>query len=137
MNLVQIKTVLFKWKVDEDIHTAAELTHVMVEVACPHELVGGDLVLAGDQPVHRRLVLEEYLHPDEWLAALLREHVPGLGPRQEVGHGALAQPQHRLAEQPLADAVLAEDLLDAAHHVVSVEVAVPDTAMLPGPGVAT
>ena len=111
----------------------------MVEVACPHELVGGNLVLAGDQPVHRRLVLEEYLHPDEGFAALLREHVPGLGPRQEVGHGALAQPQHRLAEQPLADAVLAEDLLDPPDDVVRVEVAVPTqcnysltTAGLPG-----
>ena len=71
-----------------------------------------------------RLVLEEYLHPDEWLAALLREHVPGLGPRQEVGHGALAQPQHRLAEQPLADAVLAEDLLCLPCQVVCVEVGV-------------
>ena len=56
----------------------------MIEAAGPHQLVGGDLVLAGHQAVHCGLVLEEDLHPDEWLPALLGEHVPGLGPGQEV-----------------------------------------------------
>ena len=30
------------------------------------------------------LVLEEDLHPDEGLPALLGQHVPGLGPGQQV-----------------------------------------------------
>ena len=106
MNLVQIKTVLFKWKVDEDIHTAAELTHVMVEVACPHELVGGDLVLAGHQLVHRVLVVEVHLHADEGLLALLRQHVVLLGPRQQVGDAALREAQDALAEEALTDGKL-------------------------------
>ena len=70
------------------------------------------------------LVLEEELHPDEWLPALLSEHVPGLGPGQEVRHGALGQPQHRLPEQSLADAVLGQDLLDPSREIIRVEVGV-------------
>ena len=34
----------------------------------------------------------------------------------------LAQPKHGLPKEPLADAVLAEDLLDPANHLVSVQV---------------
>lgn len=64
----------------------SELTEVVIEGARPHQLVRGDLVLAGHQAVNSRLVLEEDLHPDEGLPALLGEHVPGLGPGQEVGH---------------------------------------------------
>ena len=74
------------------------------------------------------LVVEEELHPDEGLPALLGEHVPGLGPGQEVRHRALGQAQHRLPEQSLADAVLRQDLLDAPDHIVGVEVTVPDTS---------
>ena len=37
----------------------------------------------------------------------------------------LAQPEHGLPKEPLADAVLAEDLLDPPDDVVRVEVAVP------------
>ena len=70
------------------------------------------------------LVLEEDLHPDEWLPALLSEHVPGLGPGQEIRHGALGQTQHRLPEQSLADAVLGQDLLDPSCEIVRVEVGV-------------
>ena len=72
-----------------------------------------------------RLVLQEDLHPDERLPALLSEHVPGLRSRQQVRHRALGEAQHGLAEQSLADAVLAEDLLDPPDDVVRVEVAVP------------
>ena len=97
---------------------------MMIEVTSPHQLVRGDLVLAGHQAVHRGLVLEEDLHPDEWLPALLSEHVPGLGPGQEIRHGALGQPQHRLPEQSLADAVLGQDLLDPSCEIVRVEVGV-------------
>ena len=71
-----------------------------------------------------RLVLEEDLHPDEGLPALLSEHVPGLGSGQQVGHGALRQGQHRLSEQSLADAVLAEQFLCLPGEIVSVEVGV-------------
>ena len=78
-----------------------------------------------------RLVLQEDLHPDERLPALLSEHVPGLRPSQQVGHGALRESQHRLTEQSLADAVLAEDLLDPPDHVVRVEVAVPTQCSYP------
>ena len=60
--------------------------------------------------------------PDEGLPPLLCEHVPGLGPGQQVGHGALAQSQHRLAEQPLGDGVLRENLLYPPHRVVRVQV---------------
>ena len=70
------------------------------------------------------LVLEEDLHPDEWLPALLSEHVPGLGSGQQVGHGALGEAQHRLSEQSLADAVLAEQFLCLPGEIVSVEVGV-------------
>ena len=105
----------------------AELTQVVIEGACPHQLVRGDLVLAGHQAVNGRLVLEEDLHPDEGLPALLCEHVPGLGPGQEVGHAALGQAQHSLPEQALADAVLGQDLLDPPDHIIRVEVTVPDT----------
>ena len=78
--------------------------------------------------MYGRLVVEEELHPDEGLPALLGEHVPGLGPGQEVGHAALGQAQHSLPEQALADAVLGQDLLDAPDHIVRVEVTVPDTS---------
>ena len=71
-----------------------------------------------------RLVLQKDLHPDERLPALLSEHVPGLRPRQQVGHGALGEAQHRLSEQSLADAVLAEQLLCLPGEIVSVEVGV-------------
>ena len=107
-----------------------ELTHV-IEVARPHQLVRGDLVLAGHQPVHSRLVLQEDLHPDEGFSALLSEHVPGLGSGQQVRHGALGQTQHGLPEESLADAVLAEDLLDPPDHVVCVKVAVPEQCSYP------
>ena len=70
------------------------------------------------------LVVEEELHPDEGLPALLCEHVPGVGPRQEVRHGALGQAQYSLPEQALADAVLGQDLLDAPREIVRVEVGV-------------
>ena len=72
--------------------------------------------------MYGRLVVEEELHPDEGLPALLGEHVPGLGPGQEVGHAALGQAQHSLPEQALADAVLREELLDAPRDIVRVEV---------------
>ena len=71
-----------------------------------------------------RLVLQEDLHPDERLPALLSEHVPGLRPRQQVGHGALGQSQDRLSKQSLADAVLAEQFLCLPGEIVSVEVGV-------------
>ena len=96
----------------------------MIKVARPHELVRGDLVLAGHQAVHRSLVLEEDLHPDEWLPALLSEHVPGLRSGQQVRHGALGESQDRLPEQSLADAVLGQDLLDTPREIVRVEVGV-------------
>ena len=70
------------------------------------------------------LVLEEDLHPDEWLPALLSEHVPGLGPGQEIRHGALGQTQHGLPEESLADAVLAEQFLCLPGEIVRVEVGV-------------
>ena len=56
----------------------------MIEVPSPHQLVRRYLVLAGHQPVHGGLVLQEDLHPDEGLPALLGQHVPGLGPGQQV-----------------------------------------------------
>lgn len=39
---------------------------------------------------------------------LLCQHVPWFGSSQEVGDGALGQPENRLPEQPLRDAVLAQ-----------------------------
>ena len=71
-----------------------------------------------------RLVLQEDLHPDEGLAALLSEHVPGLRSGQQVRHGALGESQDRLPEQSLADAVLGQDLLDTPREIVRVEVGV-------------
>ena len=55
----------------------------------PQQLVRHDLVLARDQLVDRRVVVQEELHPDERLAALLCQHVPGLWAGQQVGHRAL------------------------------------------------
>lgn len=46
-------------------------------------------------------VAEPQLHADEGLPALQAQLVPGLGPRQQVGHGALCQPQDALTKQPL------------------------------------
>ncbi len=58
-------------------------------VSGPHQFVRGDLVLTGDQLVDRVLVVEEELHPDEGLAAFLRQHMPRLRSRQQVGDAAL------------------------------------------------
>ena len=58
--------------------------------ALPQQLVRHDLVLARDQLVDRRVVVKEELHPDERLAALLCQHVPGLGSGQQVRHRALS-----------------------------------------------
>ena len=80
-------------------------------VAGPHELVGGDLVLAGHQLVHRVLVVEVHLHADEGLLALLRQHVVLLGPRQQVGDAALREAQDALAEEALTDGELRQRLL--------------------------
>ena len=74
--------------------------------------------------MHGRLVLQEDLHPDEGLAALLSEHVPGLRSGQQVRHGALGESQDRLPEQSLADAVLAEQFLCLPGEIVRVEVGV-------------
>ena len=74
--------------------------------------------------MHGRLVLQENLHPDEGLAALLSEHVPGLRSGQQVRHGALGESQDRLPEQSLADAVLAEQFLCLPGEIVRVEVGV-------------
>ena len=87
-----------------------ELTHV-IEVARPHQLVRGDLVLAGHQLVHRVLVVEVHLHADEGLLALLRQHVVLLGPRQQVGDAALRQAQDALAEEALTDGELRQRFL--------------------------
>ena len=37
--------------------------------------------------------------PDEGFPPLNAEHVPRLGLAEQLGHGALAQPQHELSEQ--------------------------------------
>ena len=54
------------------------------------------------QLVHVVGVVEPQLHADEGLAALQAELVPGLGPGEEVRHGALRQAQDALPKQPLA-----------------------------------
>jgi hypothetical protein len=89
-----------------------------------HQLLGGNLVLAGYEFVYRVVVLQEHLHADEGLASLLRQHVPRLGPRQEVAHRPLRQPQHGLAEQPLAYRVLAQLFFHLLHYILGVEVVV-------------
>lgn len=52
--------------------------------------------------LHVVRVPEPDLHPDEGLPALQAELVPGLGPGQQVGHGALRQAQDGFTEQTLA-----------------------------------
>lgn len=53
--------------------------------------------------MHGIIIFQEHLHSNKRFPALLREHVPGLGPGQEVGHGPLGQAENGLAEQPLTD----------------------------------
>ena len=83
-----------------------------VEATGAHQLVRRDLVLTGHQLMYCTLVLQKHLHPNEGLTSLLREHVPGLGPGEQVRDGALGEAQHGLAEQTLRERVLAEVLLD-------------------------
>lgn len=88
--------------------------------------------------MHGVLVLKEHLHADEGLPPFLGEHVPGLGARQQVGDGALRQPQDTLPEQTLADRVLRKLFLhlqgDGQLVVASIlapwGVAAPQTACL-------
>ena len=49
------------------------------------------------------------------VTALLCQLVPGLGLGEKLGHRALAQTQHILGEQSLADVVDREQLSDPEH----------------------
>ena len=80
-------------------------------ISRPHEFVRRDLVLAGHQLVHRVLVVEIHLHPDEGLLAFLRQHVELLRPRQQVGDAALGEAEDALAKEPLTYGELRERLL--------------------------
>lgn len=53
------------------------------------------------QLLHVVGVTQPQLHAHEGLPALQAQLVPGLGPRQQVRHGALCQPQDALTKQPL------------------------------------
>lgn len=53
------------------------------------------------QLLHIMGVTEPQLHAHKGLPPLQAQLVPGLGPGQEVRHGALRQPQDALPKQPL------------------------------------
>lgn len=52
--------------------------------------------------LHAVRILQPQLHPDEGLAPLQAQLVPGFGPRQQVRDGTLSQTQDGLPEQTLA-----------------------------------
>ena len=107
-----------------------KLTHRIRKRSTTNYLIRRNLVLAGHQPVNSPLVLQEDPHPDERLPPFLRQHVPRLGPCQQVGDAALGQTQHCLPEKTLADGVLGQDFFDPTNCVVSVDVAVPVKLLL-------
>ena len=61
---------------------------VQLTVSCivpsPHELLWGNLVLAGYQLVDCLVIFQEELHANEWLLPLLGEHVELLWPGKQV-----------------------------------------------------
>jgi len=83
--------------------------------------VCGRLVLVGHELLDRLGVVDEHLHADEGLAALLREHWPGLGSREQVADAALGEAEDALAEEALADGELGEEVLDLPHQLVRVD----------------
>lgn len=70
---------------------------------------------------HGSVVARPRVHLPVAVPALLRQLVPRLGLRQQLGDGALGQTQHVLGEQPLANVVHAEQLANPPRDVQRVQ----------------